>query len=130
MVPPTTRLHSATLALAGLAFGAYTVVAQAREDPTLPFLVLCIALLAFAQWQGKAVAVSRVAALWEWVAATVTFVLVIGGWQLLDATDPTGPTGAPWSLRVVVLVATALPLAVAAWLGWRSSHALTEVATD
>jgi hypothetical protein len=130
VVPPTTWLHSLTLGVAGLAFGAYTVLAQAREDPTLPFLIVCIALLAFAQWQGKANKAPRVSALWEWVAATITFVLVIGGWQLLDATDPTGPTGAPWSLRIVVLVATALPLTVVAWLGWRDSRTLSPAATD
>jgi hypothetical protein len=122
VVPPHTWLHAATLASAGLAFGTYTVVAQARAEATLPFLIVCIALLAFAQWQGRESASSRLSALWEWVAATVTFVLVIGGWQLLDATDPTGSTGAPWSLRIVVLVATALPLAVVGWLGLRDSR--------
>ncbi|HCB05819.1 MAG TPA: hypothetical protein DEQ43_16500 [Nocardioides bacterium] len=130
VVPPTTWLHSATLAVAGVAFGVYTVLAQARQDPTLPFLIVCIALLAFAQWQAKENAASRLTALWEWAAATVTFVLVIGGWQLLDATDPTGPSGAPWSLRIVVLVAIALPLTTVAWLGWRHSRLASQVASN
>ena len=120
VVPPTTWLHSATLAVAGVAFGVYTVLAQARQDPTLPF----------AQWQAKENAASRLTALWEWAAATVTFVLVIGGWQLLDATDPTGPSGAPWSLRIVVLVAIALPLTTVAWLGWRHSRLASQVASN
>jgi hypothetical protein len=122
VTPRAALLHAATLALAGLGFGVYTVVAQARGDATLPFLLVCIALLALAQWLSRRRPSTRVSDLWEWVAATVTFVLVLGGWQLLDATDPTGPDGAPWSLRVVVVVATAVPLAVAGWLALRGSR--------
>jgi len=122
VIPRSVWLHAASLVLAGLAFGIYPVIAQARGEATLVFLVGCIALLAFAQWQGRRSRSSRVFGLWEWVAATVTFALVIGGWQLLDATDPTGPDGAPWSLRIVVVVATAVPLSVAGWLVVRGSR--------
>lgn len=122
MTSRTAWLHAATLAVAGLAFGVYTVVAQARGAATLAFLVACIALLALAQWQTRRGAPARRSGLWEWVAATLTFLLVIGAWQLLDETDPTGPEGSPWSLRIVVVVAIALPLVVAGWaslLRWR-----------
>jgi len=129
-----TWLHAAALAVTGLAFGVYVVVAQARGEATLPLLVACIALLLSTQWQSRRAAASRVSALWEWVAATTTFVFVLGGWQLLDATDPTGPTGAPWSLRIVVVVATALPLALVGWLRLREARteapAAPLVATD
>jgi len=122
VIPRNTWLHAATLAVAGVAFGVYTVLAQSRGEATLAFLVVCIAVLAFAQWQSRQGPSTRVTGLWEWVAATVTFVLVLGGWQLLDATDPTGSDGAPWSVRVVVLVATTLPLTFAGWLVLRGSR--------
>jgi quinol-cytochrome oxidoreductase complex cytochrome b subunit len=122
VTPRSARLHPLTLVLAGLAFGVYPVVAQARDEATLAFLVACIALLAVAQWLSRQGTSTPAADLWEWVAATLTFVLVLGGWQLLAATDPTGPDGAPWALRIVVVAATAVPLTGAAWLVLRGSH--------
>jgi len=115
-------VHAATLAAAGVLLGVYTVTAQARGEAMLGFLVLCIALLALAQWQGRRGPWSRRAGWWEWASATVTFVLVIAGWLLLDETDPTGPEGAPWSVRVVVVAAVALPLCVAGWRALRASR--------
>jgi hypothetical protein len=122
VTPRTVWLHAATLALAGLGFGLYTVVAQARGEATLWLLVVCIALLPIAQLQNRDSPSRRRSNWWEWVAATLTFVLVIGGWQLLDATDPSGSSGAPASLRVVLVVTIALPLFVAAWLALRDAR--------
>ncbi len=124
VIPRAVWLHAATLALAGLGFGVYTVFAQARGDATLWLLVICIALLALAQLQNRDSPNPRRSNWWEWVASTLTFALVIGGWRLLDETDPTGPSGAPSSMRIVVLVTIAIPLTLIAWVGLRDARAL------
>ena len=121
MASRSALLHPATLTLAGLGFGVYTVVAQARGETTLVLLVGCIALLGLAQLQSRRRVPAQRSAWWEWAAATLTFVLLIGGWELLDEADPTGAAGAPWSLRIVVIVTVAAPMAAAAWLVLRDS---------
>ena len=124
VIPRAVWLHAATLAVAGLGFGVYTAYAQARGDATLWLLVICIALLALAQLQNRNGPNPRRANWWEWVASTLTFALVIGGWRLLDETDPSGPAGAPSSMRMVVVVTIAIPLTLMAWVGLRDARAM------